>query len=376
VKPSPSDMPLALYIHVPFCRQRCAYCHFDIKVLHPRTDAQASYRRYVDHLRQELACYAKNYAARRLTSLFYGGGTPSQLPLDFLADIQQAVSMHFDLDPDCEISMEVNPEDASPAFLEGIAALGVNRVSFGVQTFADDGLSAVNRAHDGAQALAAIRQAPHFSKGRSLDLILGLPHGSDKVLRRDLDLILQLEVEHVALYMLETDLPTPLDKRTDLPRPDEDDQADYYLQVAQVLGDAGFRHYEISNFCQSGYACRHNLTYWRAGDYLGLGPAAHGRVGLTYSRNHPGLAAWGRQVERSGKGVATDETWSAERLRQEQIIGGLRLDEGVPLAWLKEDERTRLEDPLFTPLVGFTNKRIHLTPRGRLLGNEVFQIFI
>ncbi len=371
---SPSNEPLALYVHVPFCQQRCAYCHFDIKVLHPRTDEHAVYRRYVDNLCRELANYAE--IDRPVTSLFYGGGTPSRLPLHYLAEIQKAISANFRLDSDCEISMEVNPEDASQAFLEGISALGVNRVSFGVQTFSDEGLTAVNRAHNAAQALAAIKRAPPFAKGRSLDLILGLPHGSDRVLRRDLDHILELELEHVALYMLETDLPTPLDKRTDLPRPDEDDQADFYLKVAEVLGEAGFRHYEISNFCQPGYACRHNLTYWRCGDYLGLGPAAHGRVALVYSRNHPSLASWSREVERSGKGIAESETWSDERFRQERIIGGLRLDEGVPETWLKDSERTRLEDPLFANLVSFTEGRLGLTGQGRLLGNEVFQIFL
>jgi len=373
-----SETPLlALYIHVPFCRQRCVYCHFDVKIFHPRTDPAPFLARYVDTLLTELTCEAGRYANRKLTSVFYGGGTPSRLGLAGLDRIQTAVAQNFALADDCEISCEVNPEDASPAFLSGLRDLGVNRLSFGVQTFDERGLRALNRAHDRADALRALEAATGFAKGRSIDLMLGLPFQDRRALSADLDLVERFVLEHVSVYMLERDLPTPLDKLArDWPAPDDDAQATLYEIVRNRLRNRGYAHYEISNFAKPGFACRHNLTYWTCGDYLGLGPAAHGRVGHEYRRAHAAFSNWAAAIEQNGTGVAQHETWSAERLRQERLVQGLRLSRGVPLAWISDSELKRSTALDAHGLTWTRNGRLGLTDRGQLLANEVFEIFV
>ncbi|MDJ0838419.1 MAG: radical SAM family heme chaperone HemW [Acidobacteriota bacterium] len=368
--------PLAVYIHVPFCGQRCAYCHFDIKVFHPRTDRAPFIRRYLQAVTRELQTYAGRYGRRPVSSVFFGGGTPSRLGATHLGGLMTAVRRAFNLTGDCEISVEVNPEDGDPVFLQALRDMGVNRVSFGVQTFHDASLEAIKRPHDGARAMAVLKSAPRFSKGVSLDLILGLPFQTTATLRRDLDLIQAIAPQHVALYMLETDLPTPLDKLTEAPRPDEDTQADFYDMVCERLGAAGFEHYEISNFCKPGFACRHNLVYWQRGDYLGIGPAAHGQVGATATANHPRLADYCRLVEEQGRGVISEEHWTAERLRQERIIQGLRLSAGVETDLLTVEEVALLSHEPYRNLLVIGGGRLRLSARGRLLANEIFSLFI
>ncbi len=369
--------PLALYIHVPFCRQRCAYCHFDIKVFHPQTEPAPFYRRYLAGVIAELGDYAQRFAGRPLASVFYGGGTPSRLGLAELGQIQQAIAGRFALTADCEISLEANPEDATPTFLAGLRRIGVNRLSLGVQTFDDRGLRALNRAHDRAGALAAVKAASGFDRGRSIDLMLGLPFQTRETLDRDLRLAAELGLEHVSLYMLERDLPTPLDKLARrLPLPDEDVQADFYDAARAFLEARGYDHYEISNFAKPGFQCRHNLTYWTCGDYLAVGPAAHGRVGSSYWRNHRGLRDWSAAAVANGRGVAKESRWSAERLRQERVIQALRLSRGAPLAWVAAGERAQLTPLVDHGLVWIDGERFGLTGRGRLLANEAFQIFV
>ncbi len=369
--------PLALYIHVPFCRRRCAYCHFDIKVFHPKTEPAPYYRIYLDSLVRELETRAAQYPDRPIASIYFGGGTPSRLTSAELERVQATIHKRFRMDSNCEISMEVNPEDASPSYLKALRSLGVNRVSFGVQTFDDAGLKAVNRPHGGRQALAALHAAPDFPRGISLDLMLGLPFQSRSSLDKDLDHVGALSPEHLSVYMLERDLPTPLDKSPLLASaPDEDRQADFYERVVEKLAVLGYRSYEISNFSRPGYECRHNLAYWEGGDYLGVGPAAHGRVGPCYSANHPGLSAYANAVQRKGLGVSYEEQWQKARLRQELLLQGMRLRKGIEARRLKPAERDQFDSFLMRGLVAMDGDRLYLTTRGRLLANEVFQVFV
>lgn len=371
---NPTD--LALYIHVPFCRQRCSYCHFAIKVLHPRSEPSQFHRQFLEGLATEAEFWSQQ-EKRPLTSLFLGGGTPSQLSLASLGAVLALVRRHFSLDPDCEISIEVNPEDIDQDYLVGLRALGFNRLSFGVQSFHDPSLRAIGRGHSGAAAIAAIASAPSFPKGLSFDLILGLPHQTRATLEVDLAQILRLDPDHVSLYMLERDLPTPLDKKAaQLPMPSEDDQAESYEHVRSTLQQAGYEHYEISNFAKSGKRCRHNLLYWTCGDYLAMGPAAVGRVGLRLRSNHEHFGAWRAALTEQGTGIAAEEHWSPERLHQERLIQGLRLSAGIPRAWLDARQLERLEACFAADLLLWREDRLCLSPRGQLLGNEVFQTFV
>ncbi|CAM2068221.1 radical SAM family heme chaperone HemW [Sulfidibacter corallicola] len=372
--------PLAIYLHVPFCGQRCAYCHFEIKVFHPSSGPglrDAFVRRYVAGLAREIETYAPRFRDREVGSLFFGGGTPSRLDLDVLAKILECVKRRFDVREDAEISIEVNPEDGTRDYLNGLRALGFTRLSFGVQTFDDRGLRAIGRPHDGAGALRVLGETPAFPHGVSVDLMLGLPFQNRETLERDLNHIEALALGHLSVYMLETDLPTPLDKTgRDYPMPDADAQAESYEHLCVRLAQMGLVQYEISNFARDGLRCRHNSVYWRCGDYLGLGPAAHGRTGLEYRANHARLGDWFAAVEAHGLGVAQTERWSPERLRRERLVQGFRLNEGVPASWISPEDRAQLSRCETYGLVWCRDGRCGLTAKGRLLGNEVFQIFV
>lgn len=364
----------SLYIHVPFCRQRCAYCHFDIKVFHPRTSQAPFIDTYLTALYKELEHLAARHP-RRLHSVFLGGGTPSRLSPDQLAQILATTARLFDLTPNAEISLEVNPEDVGPNTLESLRAAGFTRISFGVQSFQDDTLKAINRAHDGAGARRALAAMPDFAHGLSLDLMLGLPHQTQATLQQDLDIVLASPATHLSVYLLERDLPTPLDKKA-ASLPDDDTQADFYEYVTARLQQAGFEHYEVSNFAKPGYRCRHNLTYWQSGDYLAAGPAAHGRIGSHYSANIAQFTPWLHQVQATGSGVHHSEHWSDERFRQERIIQGLRLLEGIPRAWCHEEELDQLKPFIKAGWLATDQERIRLLPKGLLTANEIFGLFV
>jgi len=369
--------PLSLYIHVPFCLQRCAYCHFDIKVFHPRTNPQPWIDRYLAAIRKELVWNAERWPERELATLFLGGGTPSRLKPEEIRQLIQAVAQTFSLSKDLEISMEANPEDASLDAMRHWQDAGINRLSFGVQTFFDPSLQAIKRAHTGQGALLALQGRPAFSKGVSMDLMLGLPYQTQASLIEDLRLVEALAVDHVSVYMLERDLPTPLDALSrKMPLPDEDLQADYYEWVSQYLGKVGYQKYEISNFAKPGFTCRHNLVYWNCGDYLGVGPAAHGRVGLEYWGNDPSLSSYIQKVEKQGHGRTITTLWDAERLAQERLIQGFRLTQGVERIDIPEGIWEKLEPVRAAGLLKQVGSRIALTEKGCLLANEVLEHLI
>lgn len=368
---------LALYLHIPFCARRCAYCHFDIKVLHPRTPANAVYQTFTDLLCREIASRARQYPNREVSSIFFGGGTPSRLPLKEHRQILKNLGEQFQLAPHCEINMELNPEDVDETYLQGLLELGINRISFGVQTFDAQGLQAIGRLHSPQQAMEALRLGQGFPKGVSMDLILGLPYQTQKTLESDLQTIAELGPQHVSLYMLERDLPTTLDKIAHrLPMPDEDTQATFYETVCQRLADLGYQHYELSNWAKEGYDCKHNQVYWQCGDYLGFGPAAVGRVGLKLEANHARLQDWQAAVAENGLGTDHVEDWQPARFQQERLIQGLRLRKGVPNSWLNEAQWSRLQLAMEHGLLKKTEDRLALTQKGCLLGNEVFESLV
>lgn len=368
---------LGLYIHIPFCKQRCAYCHFDIKVFHPQTDSQVFYKTYLESVSKEIETVSTEVGSRQIDTIFYGGGTPSRLGLEHLTSLHQKILTTFQISETCEVSMEVNPEDASPILLQGLHDLGINRLSLGIQTFEDDILTTLRRAHNRQQALQAIGQMPTFDKGLSLDLMLGLPGQTTASLQRDLDLITDIDPQHLALYMLERDLPTPIDKLAQQHRlPDEDQQADFYMQVSDFLISKGYEHYEISNFSKPGFACRHNLNYWLSGDYLGIGPAAHGRLGNTYIMNHGKLQDYVQAVKEQGHGQVHREVWTQERIHQEQFIQALRLTKGVQWALVSSKTRSALQPFIKHGLLVRQDEHLALSLKGRLLANEVFAVFL
>ncbi len=362
---------LAVYVHVPFCGQRCHYCHFDIKVLHPRSDPTLWLANYMKTVTNELKHYARQLGKPPVHSVFLGGGTPSRLPDSLVAEIVRCIRDEYDLIDGAELTIEVNPEDLVPDWVDHIMALGINRISAGVQTFHDPSLKAVRRPHTGEQALAALSRLPKFERGRSIDLMLGLPFQNAQSIARDLDLFKQLDVEHVSVYMLETDLPTPLDK-SHPQRWTDDEMVDMYHWVAYELAGAGMQHYEISNFGKPGYRSRHNMTYWNGESYIGVGPAAHGRLGHVYYGNHPQLSDWQEAVAKQGAGQKFSETWSPDRLAYESLIQGLRLADGVNVDQFSSSQTAAMLAFQGQGFCALKNKYWHLTRAGWLVSNEIF----
>ncbi|PIE91277.1 MAG: hypothetical protein CR997_01860 [Acidobacteria bacterium] len=372
--------PLSLYIHVPFCRSRCHYCHFDIKVVAVRRNTKPSlhkewFENYTKAVQQELIFYRQQVGDRPLQSVYFGGGTPSFLPLELLCSILDCVARHFRLDEDCEISVEANPEDVSETWVAGLRGKGVTRLSLGVQSTQAETLKAVRRNHTPEMVFRALEQIGGLKHGCSVDYILGLPFQERKQVERDLAMITACEPQHLSLYLLERDIPTPLDRYPGA-MPTEDQQAEWFEAATTLLKSCGYKHYEISNFCQSGCESVHNSNYWKFGDYLGVGPAAHGRLGKTYWSNHTQLARYLESVHDKGTGECQRETWSDGEFRRQKCLQGLRLLSGIPLSWVTQQEKEALEELADYALVSLADGKVKLTERGILLANEVFQVFI
>jgi oxygen-independent coproporphyrinogen-3 oxidase len=370
-----SQAPYSLYLHVPFCRRRCHYCHFDIQVSHPRVDQVPLRHAFAEALLQEANYYAPELAGRQLQSIYFGGGTPSLLGNELLLHLLNHLLRLFQPMEDIEVTFEANPEDLPLLDHQRLQTAGFNRISIGVQTLDLHALRIIARPPTDRPMADLLAELPRYAKGRSIDLMLGLPQQSKATLRQDLAWFVNSGFEHLSLYMLERDLPSPIDKKADQ-LPDEDQQAAWYEWAHTVLKNEGFQPYELSNFARPSFQCRHNLNYWRCGDYLGLGPAASGRMGLLAWRNEARLHDWLAGVATHGHGQAERSLWSEERMASERKIQAMRLEEGVPLETLAPAEVLALQELERAGLLSCKDRRLALTLEGRLLANEVFEIFL
>ena len=264
--------PLGIYVHVPFCRSRCAYCDFCTQT--DRSDKLIDgYLEAVCNHIKEAGALAPNH---KVDTIYFGGGTPSFLGADSLATILTTIRRSFDVDNNAEITFEANPDSISDQLLKRLKAEGFNRVSLGIQSDDDDMLERLNRPHNYSQAVNAyqrIRKAGF--KNVSVDLIYGLPDQNNRQWLETLEHVLELMPEHISLYGLEVHPGTPIEEYEKMGRiPDEDAFADMYLGAVKLLENRGFRQYEISNFARKGLHSRHNMKYWTGGEYLGFGPSA------------------------------------------------------------------------------------------------------
>ncbi len=337
---------------------------------------------YVDALAREMALRAEGETLR---TVYLGGGTPSTLPGASLRALGQAIGANWELAPDVEFSLEANPGDIDAAHLKTLLGLGANRLSLGVQSFADAELEMLGRRHTASEAVAAFRAARAAGfRNLSLDLIYGLPHQTQDIFKRSLEQAVALAPEHISLYALSLEPGAELARRVacgELPEPDADRAADAYLLACELLQAHGYRHYEISNWTLPGHECRHNLTYWRNRPYYGLGAAAHSAaVGRRYA-NTEDLDAYVRALKNGEPPpLALDETIGPELALAETVILGLRLADGVR----PDDIRARFGIDLMqhhgaataeVARLGLLQRHPtawRLTTRGWLLSNEVF----
>jgi putative oxygen-independent coproporphyrinogen III oxidase len=334
-----------IYVHWPFCLSKCPYCDFNSHVRE-----QVEHERWRRALLAELDHYAALVPGRRVTSIFFGGGTPSLMEPATAGAVIERVARHWPVAADLEVTLEANPTSAEAGRFRGFRAAGVNRLSLGVQALDDPALRFLGRRHDGAEALGAIALAARHFERFSFDLIYARPGQDEAAWRAELGRAVDLAAGHLSVYQLTIEEGTKfhaLHGRGELVLPDEDTAAALYEATQEVLEAAGLPAYEISNHARPGQESRHNLTYWRYGDYVGVGPGAHGRLTLDgvkrATRAHRAPEIWLERVERHGHGGHEPETIPAEARLEEVLMMGLRLAEGVSRRRLVEE--TGLDAP-------------------------------
>ncbi|MCJ2057054.1 radical SAM family heme chaperone HemW [Methylobacterium sp. J-048] len=326
------DAGFGIYLHWPFCAAKCPYCDFNSHVRHGGVDQP----RYLDAFRAEIAHNAARTPGRTVTSIFLGGGTPSLMDPATVAGLLDAVAGHWAIAPDVEITLEANPSSVEAGRFRGYRAAGVNRVSLGVQAFDDASLKKLGRLHNAEEALAAIGIAQGVFDRTSFDLIYARPDQTPDLWRAELTQALAWAAEHLSLYQLTIEPGTPfhgLAAAGKLVTPDDETGRVFYDVTQEVCGRAGLPSYEISNHARPGAESRHNLLYWRYGEYAGIGPGAHGRLvapdGRLGTVTERAPEAWLARVERDGHGIAETEVISGADQADEFLVMGLRLAEGI-----------------------------------------------
>jgi putative oxygen-independent coproporphyrinogen III oxidase len=327
--------PFAVYVHWPFCLSKCPYCDFNSHVRHGGVDEA----RFVRAYEAEIAATAARVPGRIVSSIFFGGGTPSLMQPSSVQAILDSIGRHWSVAPDVEVTLEANPTSVEATRFRGYRAAGVNRVSLGVQALDDAALKELGRLHTAQEALDAVAVARSIFDRYSFDLIYARPQQSLDVWATELKRAIAEAAEHLSLYQLTIEPDTPffgLQKAGKLIVPDEDLARDLYDLTQTVCSKAGLPAYEISNHARPGAECRHNMVYWRGHDYAGVGPGAHGRLTIdgrrvaTATEKRP--EAWLMRVEETGTGFTVDEKLTSGEAADEYLLMGLRLAEGIDTA--------------------------------------------
>ena len=376
------DPGFGLYIHWPFCRAKCPYCDFNSHVA-PQVDEA----RFARALVREIDRYADELGPRRLASVFFGGGTPSLMAPATVGAVIERASARFAPADDLEITLEANPTSVEAERLAGFRAAGVNRVSLGVQALDDAALRFLGREHGAAEALAAVDLAARRFARFSFDLIYGRPGQTAAAWQVELDRALGHAGGHLSVYQLTIEPGTRfalLERSGALKMPDDDLQADLYEVTRERLGDAGLAAYEVSNHARPGEECRHNLVYWRSGEWLGVGPGAHGRLDAGGARVATEAwrlpKVWLERVEGAGSGERTRSRLDRAEQVEELLVMGLRLAEGIDFRRLArlggrppEDliDRTALERFIGDGWLTLRHGRLAATAAGRQRLNAI-----
>ncbi len=330
--------PLALYVHWPFCASKCPYCDFNSHV-----------RERVDHgrwrgaLLRELRREAGRAGRRPLVSVFFGGGTPSLMEPETVAALVAEARTLFDAPDGLEVTLEANPTSVERGRLAAFREAGVNRLSLGVQSLDEEALRFLGRRHDAREAMAALEAARALFPRLSFDLIYARPGQAEAAWRDELRRALALAADHLSLYQLTVEPGTRFateHARGAFALPDGDDAARLYTATAEEAAASGLLPYEVSNYARPGAESRHNLQYWRYGDYLGIGPGAHQRLSaaggaLLAARRHRAPEEWLARVERDGHAATAEEALAPPERMREALLMGLRLAEGVETARLE-----------------------------------------
>lgn len=366
--------PLAVYVHWPFCVAKCPYCDFNSHVAEALDEG-----RWRTALVRELEHFAVETEGRRVGSVFFGGGTPSLMQPETVAAVIEAVERLWGLEEGAEITLEANPTTAESGRFQAFHEAKVNRLSIGVQSLDDGALGFLGRVHSAAEAREAVSMAARIFQNHSLDLIYGLPGQTPGDWRAALEEALVIAGPHLSAYQLTVEPGTPF-HRDGVAEAEEERAVALYEATQEVLEAAGYVGYEVSNHARPGFDCRHNLHVWRGSDYAGVGPGAHGRLtgggGTDALHQIRDPARWLAAVEQAGHGSAGRRTLTETERREERVLLGLRLAEGLPpeLAGLLPQAR-------LTPLIdeGYLLEdkgRLRATERGRLCLNAVLSALL
>jgi putative oxygen-independent coproporphyrinogen III oxidase len=373
--------PLALYVHIPWCLKKCPYCDFNS---HERR-GEIPEARYVDALLADLETALPAIWGRRVHTVFFGGGTPSLFAPEAIDRILAGVRARVALAPDAEITLEANPGTFERARFAGFKAAGINRLSVGVQSFEPKFLSALGRVHDADEARAAAGAAIEIFGNVNLDLMYALPGQTPADVQNDLDEALRFAPPHLSFYHLTIE-PNTLFHRYPPTLPDEETAADIEDAIAETLGAAGYVHYETSAYAKPGRECRHNVNYWRFGDYLGIGAGAHSKLSfqerVVRQVRHKQPQHYIEEVER-GSPLAEDRTVERGEIGFEFMLNALRLTEGVPVALFAERTgfpltlvQKALAEAERRGLLERDHRRMRPTPLGQRFLNDLQAIFL
>jgi len=374
-----------IYIHIPFCATRCHYCNF----------ATGGYeselaRRYTAAVREEIArADASNSPMmRRVDTLYFGGGTPTTLTVEQISSLIETCRLRFDVASDSEITAEANPGSISQNYLEELRSAGLNRLSFGVQSFDDDELRMIGRTHSAEEAREAVRtaRAAGFTNV-SIDLIAGLPEQKMETWRRNLEEAFALAPDHLSVYLLELYKDAPLlhrINRGELRAVDDELTVEMYFALVDEAERRGFEHYEISNWARPGFESRHNLKYWTGAPYWAFGISAAGYDGLARWSNTRNIHEYLDKVESSQTPVAERTELDDEDRQSENLFLRLRLKDGVDLdehlrrfgVNALERYRDEIERLREAGLVELSENRLKISRAGAVLANEVFAVFV
>jgi oxygen-independent coproporphyrinogen-3 oxidase len=374
-----SELDFGVYIHWPFCKAKCPYCDFNSHVRHEAVDALG----FARAIAAELGWLAEQTEDQKVTSIFFGGGTPSLMPPEAVGHVLDAIARLWLVANDAEVTLEANPTSAEAQNFTGYRTAGINRVSVGVQALNDADLKSLGRPHSAEEALAAFRLAARIFSRVSFDMIYARPGQSAEAWRQELSRALAEQQGHMSLYQLTIEPGTAfgaLHESGRFPVLPEETASDLYFITQELTEAAGLPAYEISNHAAPGHQSRHNRTYWRYLPYAGAGPGAHSRIGSGMSRRalvaekHP--ESWRQLVETRGHGIIEDVPVSSADQALEYLLMGLRISEGIDLerhAALAGETiaEERITELVSLGLVTRTGSRLIATPRGRPVLNAI-----
>ena len=377
-------IPLSLYVHVPWCVRKCPYCDFNSHTAPDHLPEAA----FVDILLEDLTHALPGIWGRRVETIFFGGGTPSLLSTEAVDRLLTGFRTLLPVSPQAEITLEANPGTVDAERFSGFRAAGINRLSLGIQSFDDASLHALGRIHNRAQAIAAIEAASRTFETFNLDLMVGLPRQSVDAALADIDQALSFSPPHFSCYQLTLEPHTPFAANPPADMPDDDTCAEIQDQLEERLAATGYEHYETSAFAKPGHQCRHNLNYWTFGDYLGIGPGAHGKL-----TNHEGVRRSMRHklpkiylgAAGSGRFIQSDEAISGGSLVGEFMMNALRINAGFTtdvferhtgLPWLvvSREIESAIGDGFLEWLI--PGKQLRPTLQGRRFLNVLLQRFL